>query len=90
LATFYVPEPLPTSQAGKDESGDVGEEGVSEQEDDEALEEVRTRRQHVRWAVEHIFFPAFRSRLVATKKLMDGAVLEVASLKGLYKVFERC
>ncbi|KAM0261699.1 hypothetical protein ACHAQJ_002151 [Trichoderma viride] len=85
LATFYVPEPLPTSPAGRDESGDVDEE-----EDDAALEEVRTRRQHVRWAVEHIFFPAFRSRLVGTKKLMDRAVLEVASLKGLYKVFERC
>lgn len=91
LATFYVPEALPTSPEGKDESGDVGEEGKSDQgDDDAALEEMRTRRQHVRWAVEHIFFPAFRSRLVATKKLMDGAVLEVASLKGLYRVFERC
>ncbi|PTB45480.1 hypothetical protein M441DRAFT_130772 [Trichoderma asperellum CBS 433.97] len=91
LATFYVPEALPTSAEGKDESGDVSEEGKSEQGDeDAALEEMRTRRQHVRWAIEHIFFPAFRSRLVATKKLMDGAVLEVASLKGLYRVFERC
>ncbi|KAL7796644.1 histidine kinase-like ATPase [Trichoderma ceciliae] len=90
LATFYVPEPLPTSPTGKDERSDVNEDEEQGQEDDEALEEVRTRRQHVRWAVEHIFFPAFRSRLVATKKLMEGAVLEVASLKGLYKVFERC
>jgi len=91
LATFYVPEALPTSPEGKDGSGDVSEEGKSDQGvDDATLEEMRTRRQHVRWAVEHIFFPAFRSRLVATKKLMDGAVLEVASLKGLYRVFERC
>lgn len=82
LATFYVPEALPTSPDGKDESG--------RDDDDATLEEVRTRRQHVRWAVEHIFFPAFRSRLVATKRLMEGAVLEVASLKGLYRVFERC
>jgi DNA mismatch repair protein MLH1 len=53
-------------------------------------EDVKTRRQHVRWAVEHIFFPAFKAKLVATKALMDGGILEVASLKGLYKVFERC
>lgn len=95
LATFYVPEPLPTSPSGKYERGDMdnekaGEEEEDEQEDDAALEEVRTRRQHVRWAVEHIFFPAFRSRLVATKKLNESAILEVASLKGLYRVFERC
>lgn len=79
LATFYVPEQLPTPPApgGKD-----NEEGIPE--------EVKTRRQHVRWAVEHIFFPAFKAGLVATKALMSGGILEVASLKGLYKVFERC
>ncbi|EHK43188.1 uncharacterized protein TrAtP1_001615 [Trichoderma atroviride] len=87
LATFYVPEALPTSPEGKNETRDEPEQG---DDDNTTLEEVRTRRQHVRWAVEHIFFPAFRSRLVATKRLMDGAVLEVASLKGLYRVFERC
>lgn len=90
LASFYVPEPLPTAPSGKygDEEGDSEDE--RKEKDDEILEELRTRRRHVRWAVEHIFFPTFRSRLVATKKLMEGAVLEVASLKGLYKVFERC
>lgn len=75
LATFYVPEQLPTGTG--DESEDIPRD-------------VRERRQHVRWAIEHIFFPAFKSRLVATKGLMDGGVLEVASLKGLYRVFERC
>ncbi|KAH7328279.1 histidine kinase-like ATPase [Stachybotrys elegans] len=76
LAKFYVPEQLPTpSEAGTE---------------DETPPDIRTRRQHVRWAIEHIFFPAFKSRLVATKSLMDGGVLEVANLKGLYRVFERC
>ncbi|PNY23742.1 DNA mismatch repair protein MLH1 [Tolypocladium capitatum] len=78
LATFYVPEQLPVA-AG---------EGASQEEDVPA--EVRTRRQHIRWAVEHIFFPAFKTGLVATQSLMDGGILEVASLKGLYRVFERC
>lgn len=79
LATFYVPEQLP-ALPGDDES----------LREEEIPEEVRVRRQHVRWAVEHVLFPAFKARLVATKSLMDGGVLEVASLKGLYKVFERC
>ncbi|KAK1256117.1 hypothetical protein MKX07_008376 [Trichoderma sp. CBMAI-0711] len=90
LATFYVPEPLSTSPSGKFEEEEADSEDEQNEKDDEALEELRARRQHVRWAVEHIFFPTFKSRLVATKKLMEGAVLEVASLKGLYRVFERC
>lgn len=79
LATFYVPEQLPAVPGG--EGG---------QRDEDISAELRARRQHVRWAMEHIFFPAFKARLVATRALMDGAVLEVASLKGLYRVFERC
>ncbi|GJN66815.1 DNA mismatch repair protein Mlh1 [Purpureocillium lilacinum] len=82
LATFYVPEQLPAASP----SGTAS----SPQEEEEVPAEVRTRRQYVRWAVENIFFPAFKARLVATQSLMKGGVLEVASLKGLYKVFERC
>ncbi|CAG7564200.1 unnamed protein product [Fusarium equiseti] len=79
LATFYVPEQLPTLP-GDAES--LREEVISN--------ELRARRQHVRHAVEHVFFPAFKARLVATKSLMEDGVLEVANLKGLYRVFERC
>lgn len=79
LASFYVPEMLPPSPGS-------AEEAAAEQVD----EELRARRRHVRWAVEHVFFPAFKTRLVATKSLMKGGVLEVANLKGLYRVFERC
>ncbi|CAN8103017.1 unnamed protein product [Discula destructiva] len=81
LATFYVPEMLPatpgTAEAAAAEAAAVGEE-------------VRARRRHVRWTVEHVLFPAFKARLVATRSLMKGGVLEVANLKGLYRVFERC
>jgi DNA mismatch repair protein MLH1 len=79
LATFYVPEQLPTLP-GDAES--LRGEVISN--------ELRARRQHVRHAVEHVFFPAFKARLVATKSLMEDGVLEVANLKGLYRVFERC
>lgn len=76
LASFYTPEQLPP---------------LSEEKDEADLDEaIKARRKHVRWAVEHVFFPAFKARLVATRTLMNGGVLEVANLKGLYRVFERC
>lgn len=79
LASLYVPEVLPT-MPGEAEAA-AGEQ---------VEEEVKVRRKHVRWAVEHVFFPAFKARLVATNSLMKDGVLEVANLKGLYRVFERC
>jgi DNA mismatch repair protein MLH1 len=79
LATFYVPEQLPVTPGGSSGAKDAN-----------VSAEMKKRRQHVRWAIEHIFFPAFKSRLIATNSLMNGGVLEVASLKGLYRVFERC
>jgi DNA mismatch repair protein MLH1 len=76
LADFYAPEQLPPSQ------GEAVEEDVDE--------EIKLRRASVRKAVEEKLLPAFAGRLIATKSLMKGAVLEVANLKGLYRVFERC
>lgn len=58
---------------------------VEEVEDDEVVE----RRRHLNRAIENVLFPAFKARLVATKSLLRG-VIEVANLKGLYRVFERC
>ena len=78
LASFYVPEPLPPAP-----NASAGGEG--EVEDGE----IAARRRHVERALEEVLFPAFRARLVATKGLLKG-VVEVANLKGLYRVFERC
>lgn len=77
LADFYVPEQLPPSPGP----------GVEETDLDE---DIRDRREQIRKVVEEKMFPAFSARLVATKTLMKGGVLEVANLKGLYRVFERC
>lgn len=77
LADFYVPEPLPPSPGP----------GVDEVELDG---EFKERRDQVKRIVEEKMFPAFSARLVATKTLMKTGVLEVANLKGLYRVFERC
>lgn len=76
LATFYVPEQLSPSP---------GPQGRADEN-----EEIVKRRSEIRSAVENLMFPAFRARLIATKSLMKGGVVEVANLKGLYRVFERC
>lgn len=57
-----------------------------EEDDDEELSE---RRQHLQRAIENVLFPAFKSRLIATKDLLKGT-MEVSNLKRLYRVFERC
>ncbi|KAG9238469.1 histidine kinase-like ATPase [Amylocarpus encephaloides] len=77
LASYYVPEQLPPMPGP----------GDAEEELDEG---IKLRRQHVVRVVEDLLFPAFRARLIATKTLTKGGVVEVANLKGLYRVFERC
>ena len=41
--------------------------------------------------MEHVIFPALKSDLVAPHSMADdGSILQIADLKELYKVFERC
>jgi DNA mismatch repair protein MLH1 len=76
LAAFCVPEQLPTT--GRATAGAEG-----------ADDELAKRRKQLMRCLEHVLFPAFRARLVATEGMLKG-VVEVANLKGLYRVFERC
>lgn len=87
LASFYTPEQLPAGGAENDGGGDVIMEEVSGGVDDDVS--VAVRREEMGRMLEHVLFPAFKARLVATKGLLKG-VIEVANLKGLYRVFERC
>ena len=88
LASFYTPEQLPNppkEPLDADQSGTQdGEKEVSTEDED-----IRVRREELAYMLEHVLFPAFRNRLVATRGLLKG-VVEVANLKGLYRVFERC
>ena len=77
LASFYVPEILPPTPSPIDGDRSEVDPGIA------------TRKKHIDMAVENVLFPAFKSRLVATRGLLKG-VVEVANLKGLYRVFERC
>ncbi|KAH8728841.1 DNA mismatch repair protein mutL [Phaeosphaeriaceae sp. PMI808] len=83
LASFYVPESLPLPPPDSIEGTGKGKQRVDEDP------EIAARRAKVRKAIEYVIFPACKARLVATKGLLTG-VMEIANLKGLYRVFERC
>ncbi|XPS76799.1 DNA mismatch repair protein Mlh1 [Ascochyta lentis] len=84
LASFYVPESLPLPPPNSSDEDDKRKDKAMEED-----LEIALRRKKLRKAIEHVIFPACKARLVATKGLLKG-VMEVANLKGLYRVFERC
>ncbi|KAI9376355.1 hypothetical protein BJX61DRAFT_392168 [Aspergillus egyptiacus] len=89
LAAFYTPEQLPRPPQQKNPNepeGDDAQQGNDNAAEDEYFE---NRRAEMARMLEHVIFPAMRARLVATTRLLRG-VVEVADLKGLYRVFERC
>lgn len=74
LAYFHITSPLPTQP---------------EEEDEDGVNEDEAARQQ--WQIQHVLVPALRSYLVPPKTLIDQkAIVQVASLPELYKVFERC
>lgn len=99
LAAFYTPEQLPVvpSPPPKDTSANAmaeeGQEASWTVVDDSTVEHedplIQARRTQMMRMLEYAVFPAIRSRLVATSRMLKG-VVEVADLKGLYRVFERC
>lgn len=95
LAAFYTPEQLPNPPSRGESNATAGSEtqipreSQNEEEDAGEDEFIRNRRLQLARMLEHVVFPALRSRLVATQRLLRG-VVEVADLKGLYRVFERC
>ncbi|KAK4193751.1 DNA mismatch repair protein Mlh1 [Podospora australis] len=93
LADFYVPErlpPPPTRKPQPVENNDTNENETVEEEGAEEDTHLTARRRQVRWALENVLFPAFKSRLIGTNSLMKECIKEIADLKGLYRVFERC
>ncbi|EXJ84643.1 DNA mismatch repair protein MLH1 [Capronia epimyces CBS 606.96] len=74
---------------GGDDRDQEDEDEVEVEVDQNQNQTVDERRKELDHALEHVLFPAFRSRLVATQDMLKG-VVEVANLKGLYRVFERC
>lgn len=95
LASWYVPDAVPNAPSAlvpiripddnmeAEMTQEDGDPGPPEQE------AIVIRREEITRAMENVLFPAFKARLIATQGMLDG-VHEVADLKGLYKVFERC
>jgi DNA mismatch repair protein MLH1 len=88
LAAFYTPEQLPPAPRSRT-AGDSRNENEAASQDNQEDESITARRAQLSRMLEHVVFPALRARLVATTSLLRG-VVEVADLKGLYRVFERC
>lgn len=85
LAAFYTPEQLPVPHSQPAAADEGSDESTLEAEDPFIV----TRRAQMFQMLEYTIFPALRARLVATSRMLRG-VVEVADLKGLYRVFERC
>ncbi|OJJ98766.1 hypothetical protein ASPACDRAFT_1857262 [Aspergillus aculeatus ATCC 16872] len=84
--------PATTATTNQTNHENSGEKETTPQEpaaEEEADQFVQQRRTLIARMLEHVVFPAMRGRLVATTRLLGG-VIEVADLKGLYRVFERC
>ncbi|KAL8738160.1 MAG: hypothetical protein Q9181_001018 [Wetmoreana brouardii] len=79
LAAFYTPQQLPKRV---EEDGSAGSGERDRANNPSSHDEMAS-------VLEHVLFPAFKARLIATRDLLKG-VIEVANLKGLYRVFERC
>ncbi|KAJ5101734.1 hypothetical protein NUU61_003956 [Penicillium alfredii] len=71
-----------TTEEDEEDDGGEGDEG-------EGNSFIQARRAQMVRMLEYAIFPALRARLVATSRMLRG-VVEVADLKGLYRVFERC
>ncbi|KAL8966422.1 MAG: hypothetical protein Q9197_005992 [Variospora fuerteventurae] len=82
LAAFYTPQQLPRAKRDGEET-ETGEVQTDE------LRDQISSADEMAHVLEHVLFPALKARLLATRGLLKG-VIEVANLKGLYKVFERC
>ena len=90
LASLYTPEQLPPYPSNcQSTAKEGGEDMIMVPANAEEDEEITKKRKDMEGVLEHVLFPSLRARLVAVKGLLRG-VIEVADLKGLYRVFERC
>jgi DNA mismatch repair protein MLH1 len=85
IASFYVPESLPLPPSAQVDDCEKGKGRIVEEDP-----EIAARRKKLLRAIEYSIFPACKARLIGTTGLLKGGVMEVANLKGLYRVFERC
>lgn len=55
------------------------------------MKESGVTKQDWKWTTEHVIYPAVKESFLPSKKFLENAaVLQIADLPSLYKVFERC
>lgn len=80
MAFFNTADPLPHSISLENNSADVQIAKVR----------LKQKQEQQTWQLQHVVFPAMRYLQPPIKLLDSKAIVHVASLENLYKVFERC
>lgn len=91
LAIFYSTQPERVEEEEEEVEQDLDfEEGAHNPASAKSVQSVRDAR--FRHMVSTVIFPAFKKHFVPPKTLIErsGIVVQVAQVKDLYKVFERC
>lgn len=86
ISLLYVPESISNEFTQVDTTGTSDEQEHTEEYEKQKNIVKRNELDHV---LEHALFPALKQRFLATENML-GAVVQIADLPGLYKVFERC
>ncbi|KAF9339200.1 DNA mismatch repair protein [Linnemannia elongata] len=89
LAIFYSTQPERVEDPVEDEKSQ-GESSGEADHDKKTPQEVQDA--HFQHMVSSLIFPAFKKHFIPPKTLIEksGMVVQVAQVKDLYKVFERC
>lgn len=86
ISLLYVPESISNEFTQVDTTGTSDEQEHTQEYEKQKNVVKRNELDHV---LEHALFPALKQRFLATENML-GAVVQIADLPGLYKVFERC
>ncbi|KAF9175263.1 DNA mismatch repair protein [Mortierella sp. AD011] len=88
LAIFYSTHPERVEDSPVEDNNNENDENLDHE--DKSLQD--TQNAHFQRMVSSIIFPAFKKHFIPPKTLIEksGMVVQVAQVKDLYKVFERC
>lgn len=86
ISLLYVPESISNEITLEDTNSTSDKHDLTQEYERQVNVVKRNELDHV---LEHTLFPALKQRFIATDNIL-GAIVQIADLPGLYKVFERC
>ncbi|KAG0379446.1 DNA mismatch repair protein [Mortierella sp. AD032] len=92
LAIFYSTQPERVEDPFTDSRDDVGQDEINGELDHDKKTPQEIHDAQFQHMVSSLIFPAFKKHFIPPKALIEksGMVVQVAQVKDLYKVFERC